>query len=129
MKLKGSGNKSGWPPGKRSCPTQGRGGGWCWLLWLGGAVCSMVGMANFLVFGSLGSDAKDYLSALATGTSSLPYSPLFIIPASGLAKLLPLWLMISLFVIAYILGWLTELSVGMQCATRKSARFFTTWRR
>ena len=124
MKLQGFGERSGIASSKWSNPTRDRGRWVVRLLWLG-AVCSMVGMANFLVFGSLGSDAKDYLSALH-GSSSLPYSPLFIIPASGLAKLLPLWLMISLFGVAYILGWLTELWVGMQCATpeeRKVLRY------
>jgi hypothetical protein len=78
-------------------------------------------MAYFLVFGSVGSDAKDYLSALH-GSSLLPYSPLFMIPAAGVAKVLPLWLVITFFGIAYVLGWLTQLWVGMQCATPEERR-------
>ena len=66
MKLQGFGERSGIASSKWSNPTRDRGRWVVRLLWLG-AVCSMVGMANFLVFGSLGSDAKDYLLLPCTG--------------------------------------------------------------
>ena len=100
------------------------------LLWLG-AACSVVGMAIFLPFGW---DAKNYLSALqqypayvnGQASSSLAYSPLFMIPALGAARLLPLWLAMAVFGLAYFSGWLVQLWVGMQCATsdeRKILRY------
>ncbi len=100
------------------------------LLWLG-AACAVVGMAIFLPFGW---DAKDYLSALqqypayvnGQPSSSLAYSPLFMIPVLGVARLLPLWLAMAVFGFAYFSGWLVQLWVGMQCATpdeRKILRY------
>jgi hypothetical protein len=100
------------------------------LLWLG-AACAVIGMAIFLPFGW---DAKDYLSALqqypayinGQESSSLAYSPLFMISAVGVAGLLPLWLTMALFGLAYFSGWLVQLWVGMQCATpdeRKILRY------
>ena len=74
-----------------------------------------------LIFLDSGCDAKDYLSALHGG-SSLAYSPLFMIPTVSVAKLLPLWLTIALFGIAYFSGWLTQLWAGMQCATPDERR-------
>jgi hypothetical protein len=99
-------------------------------LWLGLA-CSLVGMAVFTPFGC---DDKDYLSVISNysvyvygqGTYSVAYSPLFIIPTAGLVRLLPLWLTIALYGIAYFSGMLTELWVGMQFATpaeRKILRY------
>jgi hypothetical protein len=100
------------------------------LLWLG-AAGAVVGMAIFLPFGW---DAKDYLSALqrypayvnGQASSSLAYSPLFMIPVLGVARLLPLWLAMATFGLAYFSGWLTQLWAGMQCATpdeRKILRY------
>lgn len=78
-------------------------------------------MAIFLPFGW---DAQDYLSALQQYSSyvnghaslSLAYSPLFMIPALSAARLLPLWLDICVFALAYLFGWLAQLWVGMQFA-------------
>lgn len=97
------------------------------LLWLG-AACSVVGMAIFTPFGC---DSKDYLKAIGHYTAyinrqeglSLPYSPLFTIPVAGLARLLPLWLTVAMFTVAYFSGWLTQLWVGMQFATREERKF------
>jgi hypothetical protein len=89
------------------------------LLWVGVA-CSVVGMAIFLPFGW---DGKDYLAALH-GDTSLAYSPLFIKTVVGVARLLPLWLAMALFWFAYFSGWLTQLWVGMQCATPGERRIF-----
>lgn len=91
---------------------------WLWL----GAAGAIIGMAIFLPFGW---DAKDYLSALQQysayvnghATFSLAYSPLFMIPVLSVAKLLPLWLAITLFGLAYLTGWLAQVRVGMQFAT------------
>jgi hypothetical protein len=91
------------------------------LLWLG-AAGAIVGMAIFLPFAW---DAKDYLAALqqyhayVNGqiSSSLAYSPLFMIPTLGAARLLPLWLTVAVFGLAYLFGWLLQLWVGMQFAT------------
>jgi len=96
------------------------------LLWAV-AVGSVVGMAIFLPFGW---DAKDYLAALAQypayvsgqAGSSLAYSPLFMIPVMGVARLLPLWLTVAVFGVAYFSGWLLQLWVGMQCATPDERR-------
>jgi hypothetical protein len=98
------------------------------LLWLG-AACSVVGMAISLPFGW---DATHYLSALqqypayisGQMSSSLAYSPLFMIPAVGVARLLPLWLTIVAFVLAYFSGWLVQLRVGMQFATPDERKIF-----
>lgn len=96
------------------------------LLWLG-AACAIVGMAVFLPFAW---DAKVYLLALrqyhayVSGqlSSSLAYSPLFMIPALGVARLLPLWLTMAIFGAAYFSGWLVQLWVGMQFATPDERR-------
>lgn len=96
------------------------------LLWLG-AAAAIVGMAIFLPFAW---DAKDYLLALqqyrayVNGqiSASLAYSPLFMIPTLGVARLLPLWLTIALFAVAYFSGWLLQLWVGMQFATPEERR-------
>src|ERR1039458_8473158 len=116
----------------QSCPTQPltggdgprdcygwerRGRGWAWRF-----------------FFPFGWDAKDYLSALqrypayvnGQASSSLAYSPLFMIPVLGVARLLPLWLAMATFGLAYFSGWLTQLWAGMQCATpdeRKILRY------
>jgi hypothetical protein len=79
-------------------------------------------MAIFLPFGW---DAKDYLSALQQYSAyvnghaslSLAYSPLFMIPVLSAARLLPLWLAIFVFALAYLFGWLAQVWVGMQFAT------------
>lgn len=92
-----------------------------WSLWTG-AVVAVLCMATFL---PAGNDASDYLAALR-GNSSLAYSPLFMIPTVAVAKLLPLWLTVGLFGLAYFSGWLTQLWVGMQYATlneRRSLRY------
>ncbi len=100
------------------------------LLWLG-AVCSIVGMAIFLPFAW---DAQVYLADLhqyqayihGQVDSSLAYSPLFMITALGVARLLPLWLTIAAFGFAYFAGWLLQVWVGMQFATpdeRKVLRY------
>lgn len=100
------------------------------LLWLG-AVCSIVGMAIFLPFAW---DAQVYLAdlrqyhAYINGQldSSLAYSPLFMIAALGVARLLPLSLTIAIFGLTYFAGWLLQLWVGMQFATpdeRKVLRY------
>jgi hypothetical protein len=95
-----------------------RGGRWIeWSLWVGAAV-SVLCMAIFL---PAGNDAKDYLVALR-GNSSLAYSPLFMIPTVAVARLLPLWLTVALFGLAYFSGWLTQLWVGMQYATLDERR-------
>jgi len=86
-------------------------------------------MAISLPFGW---DATDYLSALQqypayiSGqiSSSLAYSPLFMIPAVGVVRLLPLWLTIVAFVLAYFSGWLIQLRVGMQFATPDERKIF-----
>jgi hypothetical protein len=124
--------QSGIVTSEQSCPTilaesasaelglgavSGRGRWGVGLLWLG-AACAIVGMAIFLDFGC---DAKDYLAVLH-GSPGLAYSPLFMIPTVGLAKLLPLWLTMALFGLAYFSGWLTQLWVGMQCATPDERR-------
>ena len=91
---------------------------WLWL----GASGAIIGMAIFLPFGW---DAKDYLAALQQysayvnghATFSLAYSPLFMIPVLSVAKLLPLGLVMALFGVAYLCGWLVQLRVGMQFAT------------
>jgi hypothetical protein len=75
-------------------------------------------------------DAKDYVLALqqyhayVNGqlSSSLAYSPLFMIPALGVARLLPLGLTIMIFGLAYFSGWLAQLWVGMQFATPKERK-------
>jgi len=100
------------------------------LLWVGIA-CSVVGMRLSTAFGW---DARDYLSAIrhyeayidGNASASLPYSPLFMIPTAGVARLLPLWLTITVFCLAYISGWLVQLRVGMQFANadeRKILRY------
>jgi hypothetical protein len=116
------------PEMRQIAPDRGR---WAaGLLWLG-AAGAVVGMAIFLPFGW---DAKDYLSALqrypayvnGQASSSLAYSPLFMIPVLGVARLLPLWLAMATFGLAYFSGWLTQLWAGMQCATpdeRKILRY------
>ncbi len=88
-------------------------------------------MAIFLPFAW---DAQVYLAdvqhyhAYITGQvdSSLAYSPLFMITALGVARLLPLWLTMAAFGLAYFSGWLVQLWVGMQFATpdeRKILRY------
>jgi hypothetical protein len=100
---------------------------WLWL----GAAGAIIGMAIFLPFGW---DAKNYLAALQQysayvnghATFSLAYSPLFMIPVLSVAKLLPLGLVMALFGVAYLCGWLVQLRVGMQFATadeRKILRY------
>jgi hypothetical protein len=56
-------------------------------LWLA-VSCSLLGMAIFLPFGW---DTKEYVRTLHGG-SALAYSPLFLVPVVGVARLLPLWL-------------------------------------
>jgi len=112
------------PEMRQTAPDRGR-----WvvgLLWLG-AVCSIVGMAIFLPFAW---DAQVYLADLhqyqayihGQVDSSLAYSPLFMITALGVARLLPLWLTITIFGLAYFSGWLLQLWVGMQFATPDERR-------
>jgi hypothetical protein len=107
------------PEMRQTTPDRGR-----WIvgfLWLG-AVCSIVGMAIFLPFAW---DAQVYLADLhqyqdyvhGQVDSSLAYSPLFMITALGMARLLPLWLTIAVFGLTYFSGWLLQLWVGMQFAT------------
>jgi hypothetical protein len=92
-----------------------------WLMWLA-AAASVAAMALFL---APPCDAKDYLLALSQYTAHpggqagtpLAYSPLFMIPTLWMARLLPLWLTVGLYGVAYFSGWLTQLWVGMQFAT------------
>lgn len=88
------------------------------LLWLG-AACSVTGMAFFLASSW---DSNEYLAAVRRGVSGLPYSPLFMIPTLKVARLLPIWLVIALFGVSYLSGWLVQLWVGMQCATVEERR-------
>jgi len=117
-------------PAKRGWKAAEGWNGWgVQLLWLG-AACSVVAMALFTPYGC---DAKSYLEAIRQYTayihgqesSSLAYSPLFLIPAAGLARLMPLWLVTALYVFAYCSGWLTQLWAGMQLATPEERRILS----
>jgi hypothetical protein len=101
-----------------------------YLLWTAAAL-ALVGMVIFLPSAS---DAKDYVAALSnfsgylegSATYSLAYSPLFLIPVLAGFLLLPFWLTVVLYVVAYLSGWLTQLWAGLQCATdgeRKMLRY------
>ncbi|MDR3764580.1 MAG: hypothetical protein P4M01_10830 [Acidobacteriota bacterium] len=66
-------------------------------------------------------DGRDYLKALR-GEGTLAYSPLFLNPTLHIARMMPLWLVVGLFGLAYCGGWLIQLWAGMQCATPEERR-------
>ncbi len=86
-------------------------------------------MALSLPFGW---DAKDYLLAVHHYSAyvhgqvnvSLPYSPLFMIPTMSVVTLLPSWLTILLYGIAYVLGMLAQIWVAMRLMDPEERRIF-----
>jgi hypothetical protein len=77
-------------------------------------------------------DARDYslavqhYSAYVHGQAnvSLPYSPLFMIPTMRFVAMLPWWLTVSLFCIAYIAGLLAQIWAAMQLVNQNERKIF-----
>ena len=95
-------------------------------LWAG-SIVAILGMAVFLPFAW---DASRYLAALASypsyilgeGGVSLPYSPLAMIPTMTITRSLPHWLLIVLFSMLYVAGWMAITWAGVQLANGRERK-------